>query len=69
MCSFCTHGQKQYTKKSLYKGLLMFIELFELENKFYTVNIFIYILCCFIKKRNCFCLLYIYSIALVVAKW
>lgn len=30
MCSFCTHGQKQYTKKPLYKGLLMFIELFEL---------------------------------------
>ena len=31
MCSFCTHGQKQYTKKPLYKGLLMFIELFELD--------------------------------------
>lgn len=46
-----------------------FYILFKLENKFYTVNIFVYVLCCFITKRNCFCLLYIYSIALVVAKW
>ena len=34
MCSFCTHSQKQHTKKSLYKGLLMFIELFELGNAY-----------------------------------
>ena len=31
MCSFCTHGQNKYIKKPLYKGLLMFIELFELQ--------------------------------------
>ena len=42
MCSFCTHGQKQYAKKSLYKGLLMFIELFELGKESNDVNIIVY---------------------------
>ena len=42
MCSFCTHGQKQYTKKTLYKGLLMFIELFELGKESCNINIIVY---------------------------
>ena len=42
MCSFCTHGQKQHTKKPLYKGLFMFIELFELGKESYNVNIIVY---------------------------
>ena len=29
MYSFCTHGQNWHIKKALYKGLLMFIELFK----------------------------------------
>jgi len=42
MCSFCTHGQKQYTKNPLYKGLLMFIELFELGKESCNINIIVY---------------------------
>lgn len=42
MCSFCTHRQNLHTKKSLYKGLLMFIELFELGKESYNVSIIVY---------------------------
>ena len=31
MYSFCTHSQNQHVKKPLYKGLLVFIELFKLQ--------------------------------------
>ena len=42
MCSFYTHGQNQHIKKTLYKGLLMFIELFELGKESYNVSIIVY---------------------------
>ena len=42
MCSFYTHGQNQHIKKALYKGILMFIELFELGKESYNVNIIVY---------------------------
>ena len=42
MYSFCTHGQNWHTKKALYKGLLMFIELFELGKESYNVNVIVY---------------------------
>ena len=68
--SICTPLEHPDSPQILYLwAFSQFSPLLELENKFYTVNIFVYILCCFIKKRNCICLLYIYSIALVVAKW
>lgn len=38
MYSFCTHGQNWHIKKSLYKGLLMFIELFTLGVSFAIIN-------------------------------
>ena len=42
MYSFCTHGQNWHIKKALYKGLLMFIELFELGKESNNVNIIVY---------------------------
>ncbi len=44
MYSFCTHGQNWHIKKALYKGLLMFIELFKFRNKMIIVNIFVNVL-------------------------
>lgn len=44
MCSFCTHRQNWHIKKALYKGLLMFIELFKFRNKMIIVNIFVNVL-------------------------
>ena len=42
MYSFCTHGQNQHIKKPLYKGLLMFIELFKLAPCKSILNTFVY---------------------------
>lgn len=41
--SKCFQRHLKHKKKPLNKGLFQLLILFELENKFYTVNIFVYV--------------------------
>ena len=44
MYSFCTHSQNRHIKKPLYKGLLVFIELFKLANKILSLYFLVLVL-------------------------